>query len=96
MSTNSFDRITTGLIVSISIFAGFCVIGYQAYTYLYSGSWTSISVVDGLIAVSWGDPSLFNEWLRQPNTWIGLHNILNWVPSSVALIGFGISVGCAD
>ncbi len=84
-------RLIFGLVVwtgALLVIAGVGVLAYQAYGYLKTGDWTSLS----LLGIAW--PYL--DWLRNPGSWFGLHRIttqfLQIVPASVALFILGFLV----
>jgi len=56
------------------------IIGWQIYSYLKTGEWLPISMLDGL---AW----LGLDWARIPNqpNWVGLHEILTFMPLSIGL-----------
>ena len=62
--------------------AGAWTIGKQCYTYLRYGEWKAESVLS----------AFDSNWAATPSDWIGLHDILNWVPLSFALILAGIAI----
>ena len=62
-----------------------CVLGYQAYEYLRYSFWTPISVITALEATKVG-------WALYPTEWLGLYNILNAIPLSLAYFVLGLFV----
>lgn len=74
-----------GLLLLLAfLLAGIGLLGWQIFTWLYSGTWVSVSLLDVL---AWGDPE--NEWVRNPTDWIGLWKLLAAVPLSLIAIGLG-------
>lgn len=62
-------------------FAGPAIWVYQAYGWLRSGDWHSISVVDGLIFAG-----VTHDWLQHPVDFIGAHALLEMLPASLVLM----------
>ena len=61
------------------------------------GEWTPISVIDisRWVAADVEKPNELQSWITSPESWIGLHRILDWIPVSMALwaIGFCVAFG---
>ncbi|UZJ44466.1 hypothetical protein OOT55_17690 [Marinimicrobium sp. C6131] len=57
---------------------GLGVVIWQAFSWLQSGDWQAISVIDFLL---W--TGLEGAWLNEPTSWIGLWKMLDWMPLSV-------------
>ncbi len=55
---------------------GPAILIWQMYKYLRFGSWSALSVID---AIKWCNV----QWAASPRDWIGLHQILEWMPLSV-------------
>ena len=77
---------------ALAILAGtWCVLGalgvlaFQIYHYLRYGSWIALSVLDVLKGVG-------IEWALRPADWAGLHQFLDWVPLSAALLVLGVVI----
>jgi len=62
-------------------FAGPAIWAYQAYTWMRSGVWHSLSVVDGLVIVG-----VELDWLYRPVDFIGVHKALEMAPASLVLM----------
>lgn len=60
------------------LFGGLGVMGWQIYGYLKFGVWMPISIIT---ALEW----MQVQWAHSPNDWIGLHNIVQKIPLSVAM-----------
>src|SRR5215510_5171308 len=73
---------TFGFLCYGSLFAAVVVLGYQIIFYLQNGVWRPLSAIDGLVHLS-GENS--SDWLLHPQDWIGLHNLLDKTPLSLAL-----------
>ena len=59
----------------------------QVMHYLQSGQWVSVSVIDAL--------RLFHmKWAIQPESWIGLHKLLDslWLGFGTIILGGGLSL----
>jgi len=81
-------RLLCGIIVFVgvlSILAGLGVLGIQIYGYLRFGEWESVSVL-------W-TASPYWPWLKNPQTWFGLHRIVRdafgIMPLSLAFVLVG-------
>ena len=72
----------SGIVIAM---AGLGVICLQVFAYLKTGAWKSVS------ALSVTSPYL--PWLRDPQSWFGLHDIvsdmLGILPLSLALVSLG-------
>lgn len=75
-------------------FSGFCMAGYELYFYFKNGEWLNFSLLDTIEFIS--NENSFSNWLRSPQDWIGLSdllfNILNFTPLSAALALLGILI----
>ena len=81
-----FTKIFVIIIGIIFILAGMVLFGYQIFLYLWDGNWHSISLMTLLLIL---EPS---PWIRNPETWLGLHKILSIMPLSLTLIVFGFLI----
>ena len=74
--------VLAGILVALG---GIGVLGFQSYGFLRTGDWPAMS----LLRLAY--PHI--EWLRDPQSWYGLHKIaydfLHIVPASIALIILG-------
>jgi hypothetical protein len=70
------------------------LIGLQLYRWFRDGEWTRISISDGLLNVvsgccarddGAGTMAAFARWLDAPESWTGLHRVLEVVPASIGL-----------
>jgi hypothetical protein len=71
------------------------LIGLQVYQWFRDGEWTHIGVRDGLLSLvssccvrdesAPGMMAAFMRWLESPDSWLGLHRVLEAVPASVGL-----------
>lgn len=84
-------RFLSGLVVLIGIlfvFAGVGLLGLQVFNYLKIGEWQSLS----LFSVA----SPYLPWLNNPQSWFGLHDIVEdasrLMPSSLALVLVGLLI----
>ncbi len=77
----------------VGIVAGLGVLTFQALGFLRHGEWTSISF---RTLYQYG-PESFVRWIEWPESWIGLHTIINgWIggsPLSLGLSIFGVFFG---
>ena len=67
-----------GIALLIGILAPICIFGYQILTYLKTGFWQSISVIN--VMQYYGI-----KWAFVPNDWLGLWKLLNMVNISVPI-----------
>lgn len=83
-----------GAVGLVFVLAGFAVLGLQAYWYLKFGAWTPMSLIDVArwVIADVAQPNEIQSWIMYPETWTGLHKILNWIPLSAVLIAFGYFV----
>lgn len=70
------------------VLAGLGIFGLQIFWFLQSGSWTPMSLIDLVKQISQ------EPWLYDPKQWVGVHWLLDKIPSSllVMLLGYGIVV----
>lgn len=77
----------------VGIVAGLSVLAFQALGFLRHGEWASISF--GRL-YQYG-PESFVRWIELPESWLGLHTIINgWMggtPLSLGLLIFGVFFG---
>lgn len=69
--------------VMSGIFGAIGIVGWQLYTYLKLGEWHSISVIT---AMRWFEI----KWSFSPTGWLGIYEILDFVPLSIAVFCAGI------
>ncbi len=84
------------LIGILLIFSGFGVLGLQTYMGFFSGEWLSLSLIDTLILISSSIERGVYPWLLNPTEWIGLHEILSFMPLSGTLILLGFILASLD
>jgi len=79
--------------IVVGIVAGLGVLTFQALGFLRHGEWTSISF---RTLYQYG-PESFVRWIEWPESWFGLHTIINgWIggsPLSLGLSIFGVFFG---
>jgi hypothetical protein len=75
------------------------LLGFQIYRWFQTGEWTHVGVNDGMRAVlaQFSGPdgltgwrAALARWIDAPVTWLGLHQVLEALPASLAL--FAISI----
>lgn len=76
-------------VFGIFALSGSWVVGKQCYTYLRYGVWESRSVIDLMRFFG-------SNWAASPDDWIGLYNVLEWMPMSIALVLAGFFLATAD
>ena len=76
------------LVSSLVFFAGIGIVSYQAFVWLKDGVWNAMplmAVFDFLFA-----NTALQEWVQNPASWQGLHQVIEWnltnVPLSLVLI----------
>jgi hypothetical protein len=96
-------RITRGIgaVVGYGCLAAFLyLIGLQVYRWFRDGEWTHIGISDGLRAAlasccvnaeDTGRLVALWHWLDAPVNWLGLHQVLDVVPASLALFALSIA-----
>ncbi len=74
------------------VFSGFGVLGYQSALWLQDGVWTELPLLTVFNYLFEG--AAIQDWLNQPQSWLGLHQIVDWclqnIPLSLTLILEGI------
>lgn len=92
---DSLDSIGQGFAFA-GLGGGAALLSWQIYTWLKTGEWPPISTPDGLF-IAWAflfaDGSAaphFVQWLIAPETWIGVHKILDAIPAALTLFLVGI------
>jgi hypothetical protein len=69
--------------VGLGFFAALGVLGWQAVGWLRTGEWTTLTLLSGLASGG-------VEWASSPDSWIGIYNLLNHVPLTVAVFWAGM------
>lgn len=89
-----------GLTLCLMVFlSGFGILGYQTVTWLEDGVWTAYPMM--MVFTYFFEGSAFGVWMHNPESWSGLHQIMEWgltnIPISLVLIidGLILSVGMA-
>lgn len=86
-----FDDLVMRIIAGAFALAGISVIGVQVVNFLYHGSWEPVSLITGL---QWLGAN--SEWLQSPNSWVGLHSVLEFIPLSLTFLITGLGIVIAD
>jgi hypothetical protein len=73
---------------ALMLLAAFLLWALQIVMWLSSGQWVSLdlTVAIALFAQS-GKP--IGLWAVQPTSWVGLHTLLSWIPTSFVLLYLG-------
>jgi hypothetical protein len=74
------------------LLAGIGTLGLQIVWFLQTGEWTSLSVMD--LMQQFLDPDR-TPWVFKPESWLGFHKILEWIPTSFAVFCLGSFVVAA-
>ncbi len=76
------------LLSSLVFFAGIGIVGYQSFVWIKDGVWNAMplmAVFDFLF-----ENTALQEWVHNPASWTGLHQVIEWnltnVPLSLVLI----------
>ncbi|MER8567531.1 hypothetical protein NKH85_16235 [Mesorhizobium sp. M0924] len=79
-----------GIVALVFWLAGFAVIATQMWGYLQTATWQPFSFIDA--------GRLFSDqlWFSQPNQWLGLYRILDWIPVSLVLVAMGYLIVISD
>ena len=70
-------------LASFALIAALGVIGWQALNWMKTDEWQSLTVLTAL--ASFGVP-----WATSPTNWLGIHNVLQHVPLSIAVFWTGM------
>ncbi len=89
-----------GLLLSFMVFlSGFGILGYQTVMWLQDGVWNAMPLM--LVFNFIFEGTALGAWMHNPETWLGLHQLLEWglinIPISLVLIvdGMILSAGMA-
>jgi hypothetical protein len=100
-----------GALVGYGCLAVFLVlVGMQVYRWFRDGDWTHVGLGDGLRFSlehccvrdgADGAIATFLAWLNSPASWLGLHQVIEFIPASFALFavsiaGNGLFIYCRD
>ncbi len=70
------------------VFSGFGVLGYQSALWLQDGVWTELPLL--IVFNFFFEGAAIQGWLNNPQSWFGLHQIVDWclqnIPLSLTLI----------
>jgi len=80
----NFDEEIIAVIIIILMVAPIGILGWQLYHFLRFYTWTSVSVIDGLI---WCGVN----WASNPKDWMRLYHVFDWTPLALAIPVVGIS-----
>ncbi len=74
------------------VFSGFGVLGYQSALWLQDGVWTELPLLT--VFNYFFEGAAIQGWLNNPQSWLGLHQVVDWslqnIPLSLTLILEGI------
>lgn len=74
-------------VLGICLLGALGVLGWQTYMWLQLGEWQSFSVLDALAMLA--NPGV-DSWLLFPQSWVGVHKLIAWMPAGFALFVFGV------
>ncbi len=82
-----------GLLLSFAIFlSGFALLGYQVVVWLQDGVWNAMPLM--MVFNFLFEGTAFGDWMKNPEAWVGLHQVLEWMlintPISLVLIVDGL------
>lgn len=90
-----FERLVQGVLITLAFCSALggiglfiLCLGMQIYWFLKSGVWTPIGSLDGLGWIGFED-----KWLSWPETWLGLHKLLNSINAGFGAFVIGLFVG---
>jgi hypothetical protein len=92
-----------GAVIGYGCFLAFLyLVGVQVYGWFKDGEWTHIGLAQGLstgltrccVKDDNGRFAAFLHWLDAPETWLGLHKVLEVMPASLALFAVSIAGNC--
>lgn len=71
------------------VLAGVTILGIQTFAFLMHGEWHPFTAMN-LIQLAYSNTSgRWPSWVIEPDTWIGVHAVLSWLPASLSLIIVG-------
>lgn len=89
-----------GLLLCFTVFlSGFGLLGYQTVVWLQDGVWNAMPLM--MVFSFLFDGTAFGAWMQNPDSWVGLHQVMEWLlintPISLVLIvdGLILSAGMA-
>ena len=82
-----------GLLLCSAVFlSGFGLLGYQIVVWLQEGVWNAMPLM--MVFSFLFDGTAFGAWMQNPDTWVGLHQVMEWLlintPISLVLIVDGL------
>lgn len=87
------------VVITSSLVVCFGIIAIQVVIWLKDGYWPSVGVAKGLLYLRSlfyssppGDGS-FAAWLSDPQSWLGLHKLLEFLPASLGVVIVGFCLG---
>ncbi len=70
-------------LVAFTFISALGVVGWQALNWMKTDEWQTLTVLTGLSSAG-------VKWAAQPDGWLGIHNLLQHVPLSVAVFWTGM------
>ncbi len=82
-----------GLLLCFAVFlSGFGLLGYQTVVWLQDGVWNAMPLM--MVFTFLFDGTAFGAWMQNPDAWVGLHQVMEWllinIPISLVLIVDGL------
>ena len=79
---------------SLVILAGIAIVSYQSFMWLQDGIWQELSLFSAFSYLLEG--TALHGWVSDPQSWLGLHNMVVWslenIPLALVLIIDGLAV----
>jgi hypothetical protein len=68
------------LFMGVALVTPVVILGWQLVDYLQSGTWAAFSILSIMNFIG-----LNPEWVVQPQSWLGLHKVFDWLHGSVGI-----------
>ena len=67
-----------GLLLCFAVFlSGFGLLGYQIVIWLQDGAWSAMPLM--MVFSFLFDGTAFGAWMQNPDAWMGLHHVMEWL-----------------
>ena len=89
INSPAVDAYFRGALMLVFLAGALLAFGYQLYGFLYSGEWPTLSIITAL--------SYFEaRWAGSPQSWFGLHTVLDHIPLGAAFMAIIWVVAVAE